>query len=94
MKHKALSVLKTLLQGNTFEHDGYKYQLSEDDKLCIVSRYVSGGVTSERLLVPDISFNYFLKICSEVSDKEASMLNADTALNDYLSASRKDRGRK
>lgn len=37
MQAKSVTVLKFLLQGHVFEHEGYRYQLSEDQKTAKMS---------------------------------------------------------
>lgn len=84
-QHKAILVLKALLQGHRVELANQIFAASEDDRIgTVVTRYKDGldKPGEEELFLCDLPLNTFLSICEKMSDEEAFLLNADVALTD------------
>lgn len=79
MKHKALIVLKYLLQGGEIKDQGFTFCMSENDELCW------NGTTEEKtplLFKADWNFNGFIKFCEKLSHEEVAVMAMDMALKE------------
>lgn len=86
-----LIVLRHLLEGKEWTHDGRTYVLSDNYELCVVAWAMdkSKGITWEnrhehpeciRYLRTDVSLAGFIKMAEEVSLDEAFIMSAEVAL--------------
>lgn len=80
-QHPGLIALRALLQGHVLEAEGYRYCLSAEDRLCIVAKTERGGVPGEDvLLVSDMSFDHFMKMCLGFTEEQVALLSMNNAL--------------
>jgi len=86
-----LVVLRHLLAGKEWEHDGHTYVLGENYELCVVAWEISEskGVTWEnrhkhpecvRYLRTDISLASFIQMAASISPEDAFIMSAEIAL--------------
>lgn len=80
MKHKALIVLKYLLQGGEIKDQGFTYCMAENNDLCWVASFE--GKCPGSLFKADWTLNGFIKYCEKLSDEEVTVMAMDMALKE------------
>ena len=77
MKHKAEIVLRSLLIGNSVQFDEYCFKLFGD---VLYWKYACTSDKDEKWYGCDMSVDSFVKLSNDLSDEEALLIAANTAL--------------
>jgi len=85
-RHNASILLEALLQGQTFEHNGETWALSDDLNLCVKREKYQLGDNGENVslgevyLKADFSLQGFLKMAEEVDEDTVTIIGMNAAL--------------
>jgi hypothetical protein len=80
MKHPAIIILNALLNGCELEYEGFTYCMSENN---LFGYKVLNDDNEEKMIVIDLSLNWFVKFCEKLDESELVALAASAALKSW-----------